>query len=159
MLVKLYDLPSSGVYVSALAAEGIEIRRVMAYEKIDVLDWVLRTFSSIWASECDICFSRQPISVFGAFMDSQIRGFACYEATCRDYFGPIGVGSALQNRGIGKALLLSCLKGMWEMGYGYAIIGGVGGDVRDFYARVAGATPIKGSSPGLYKWLVDRSKA
>jgi hypothetical protein len=37
---------------------------------------------------------------------------------------------------------------MRDAGYAYAIVGGVG--PADFYARVAGATPIDGSTPGIY---------
>jgi len=38
---------------------------------------------------------------------------------------------------------------MAGMGYGYAIIGGVG--PADFYTKVAGAVEIEGSSPGIYR--------
>ena len=37
---------------------------------------------------------------------------------------------------------------MFELGYAYGVIGGVG--PADFYARAVGAMPIEGSSPGIY---------
>jgi hypothetical protein len=37
---------------------------------------------------------------------------------------------------------------MREMGYAYAVVGGVG--PADFYERAVGATVIPGSSPGVY---------
>lgn len=53
-----------------------------------------------------------------------------------------------RKRGIGNALLIECLHGLWELGYSYAIIGGAG--PVDFYARSVGATVIEGSVPGIY---------
>ncbi len=51
-------------------------------------------------------------------------------------------------RGVGAALTLAVLAAMREDGYAYAIIGGAG--PADFYARVAGAIEIPGSTPGVY---------
>jgi hypothetical protein len=38
---------------------------------------------------------------------------------------------------------------MASIGYGYAIIGGVG--PTEFYEKVVRAVPIEGSSPGIYR--------
>ena len=46
-------------------------------------------------------------------------------------------------------LLIRCLEAMYEMGYAYAIIGGVG-EARAFYEKVCAATVIAGSEPGIY---------
>jgi len=54
----------------------------------------------------------------------------------------------LRGSGAGAALLFRCLEGMRELGYAYAIIGGVG--PAEFYQRVCGATVIEGSDPGIY---------
>ena len=54
--------------------------------------------------------------------------------------------------GLGKALLFKALEGLREIGYAYAIIGGVG--PRDFYAKVCGAVEIPGSDPGTYADLL-----
>jgi len=79
-------------------------------------------------------------------------GFGCYDATCRNFFGPAGVEESLRGRGIGSGILLGCLEAMRAAGYAYAIIGGVG--PREFYARVAGAIEIPDSSPGIYRDLL-----
>ena len=51
-------------------------------------------------------------------------GFACYEATCRNFFGPELVHpEQRRGRGIGKALLLAALHAMRAEGYAYGIIG------------------------------------
>jgi len=149
MLVKLYDLPEVEPLVRRLAELGIAIRRAMPSEKHLVTSWVGRTFGAGWASECDVAFAREPVSCFIASGGGQIVGFCCYESTCRNFFGPMGVAESHRGRGVGRALTLSSLQAMAQMGYAYAIIGGVG--PADFYARVAGAEVIRDSSPGIYR--------
>ena len=41
---------------------------------------------------------------------------------------------------------------MKALGYGYAIIGGVG--PAEFYEKAVGATIIQGSEPGIYKGVL-----
>jgi len=48
--------------------------------------------------------------------------------------------------------LLTCLHEMRQSGYGYAVAGAVGAP--EIFARVAGATAIEGSSPGLYAGML-----
>jgi len=94
-----------------------------------------------------------PCSIYIAIDISQekagIVGFAAYECTSRNFFGPEGVAESHRRRGIGKALLIACLHGLREMGYAYGIIGGVGPHA--FYEKACGATLIEGSSPGIYR--------
>jgi hypothetical protein len=149
MLVRLYDLPDAGPLDRRLADQGIIVRRAMAYEKLAVLQWVEENFSAGWVSECDVAFGNQPISCVVATRDRRLVGFGCYDATCRNFFGPVGVSEKDRGRGIGSGILLECLAAMRASGYAYAIIGGVG--PKDFYERVAGATEIPGSTPGVYR--------
>ncbi len=149
MLVKLYDLPGSREACAGLAQAGIEIRRAIAPEKHLVLAWVGARFSKNWVSECDAAFAHSPSTCFVAVKDSLIAGFACYDATARGFFGPIGVDDTRRKSGLGKALTLRTLEAMREAGYGYAIIGWAG--PVDFFKKIAGATVIEGSAPGIYK--------
>lgn len=112
MLVKLYELPDVGPWCERLRAEGVDVRRALAPEKHIVVDWVRTTFSGHWASECETSFANHPVSCFIATEEGRCIGFACYEATCRDFFGPTGVAEAARKRGVGKALLLACLYAM-----------------------------------------------
>ena len=153
MLVKLYDLPSLAHFIEPLKNNGIFIRRAMAYEKQIVVQWVHNEFGTGWASECDIAFSNQPISCYIATKEGIIIGFACYDSTSKDFFGPTGVTEMARGQGVGKALLLVCLHAMRENGYAYAIIGAAG--PAKFYTDTVGAMEIKGSIPGIYK---DRLK-
>jgi len=148
LLVKLYKLPREET-----APPGITVRRAMAYEKHLVLGWVRSNFGEGWASECDIAFGNRPLSCYIAVEPGEVVGFACYDATCRGFFGPIGVKDRMRKRGIGRALLLSTLHAMAESGYGYAIVGGAG--EIGFYVDTVGAIEIPGSTPGIYR---DRLK-
>jgi GNAT superfamily N-acetyltransferase len=102
----------------------------------------------------DITFSRSPVSCYIAQLQKELVGFACYDTAALGYFGPTGVAETFQGKGIGKALLLTCLLEMKLIGYGYAIIGWAG--PQEFYAKAVGAVAIPDSTPGIWKdWLGD----
>lgn len=148
MLVKLLELPPS-LSKERLDAEGIDIRRAMALNRRMVAEWVRSRFGDGWASECETAFLRQSISCFIAVKSNKIIGFACYEATCWDFFGPMGFDEAFRGLGMGTHLLFTCLQAMRDIGYAYAIIGGA--DPVAFYEKTVGATIVGGSSPGIFK--------
>lgn len=149
MLVKLLDIPSSEECIKELKKEGINIRRAMVPDMFRIVEFVDKLMGKYAAAECQICFSRQPVSCFIAERKGQLLGFACYETTMRDFFGPTGVNEEERGKNIGKALLLKCLESMREMGYAYAIIGGVGPAA--FYEKCCGASLIEDSTPSVYK--------
>ena len=64
-------------------------------------------------------FSNNPITCYIAVREKKLIGFACYEATARNFFGPMAVLESERRKGIGKALLLKSLESMQELGYDY----------------------------------------
>jgi GNAT superfamily N-acetyltransferase len=148
MLVKLYGLPDLHAQLKKIEEQGIRNRRPNHWEKAVLLDWVREHFSQAWGFECEAAFTRVPPSCFMAIRTDALIGFACYDCTRKNFFGPTGVVENERGRGVGWALLLSCLYAMRDDGYAYAIIGGVG--PAEYYARTVGATLIEGSSPGIY---------
>lgn len=152
MLVRLYDLPDKSAAVEGLDGQGIIIRRALAPEKQLVAEWIGKTFEPAWAAEAEIAFTRQPVSCFLALKGTQILGFSCHEATCRNFFGPTGVADAARGIGIGRALLLEALWDQRAQGYAYAIIAGVG-PVK-YYEETVGAVLIEGSEPGFFRGLL-----
>jgi GNAT superfamily N-acetyltransferase len=148
LLVKLYDLPDPGAQLTELAAQEIVVRRAMTREKNRVVGWAQNRFGEGWAAECDVAFARQPIACTVAVSGEQLAGFACYDSTCRNFFGPIGIDPAFRNKGIGRVVLLFTLNAMARAGYAYAIIGSAG--PMAFFERCVGAIPIPGSTPGIY---------
>ncbi|HEV2862780.1 MAG TPA: GNAT family N-acetyltransferase [Pyrinomonadaceae bacterium] len=143
MLVNLLRLPPPGP-----ESGGVVVRRAQPWELSKVRAFVSRVFSEGWADEISVGFARQPVTVFVAAREGRLVGFAAYECTRRNFFGPTGVVEEERGRGVGRALLVASLWGLREMGYAYAVIGGVG--PADFYARAVGATLIPDSTPGVY---------
>jgi predicted N-acetyltransferase YhbS len=120
-----------------------------AWDRSRVRRFIVEHFTESWADEAELAFSAgHPITGFVAMKDGEVVGFAVYECSRRGYFGPTGVREDLRGSGAGAALLFRCLEGMRDLGYAYAIIGGVG--PVGFYQRVCGATVIEGSDPGVY---------
>jgi GNAT superfamily N-acetyltransferase len=170
MFVKLYEIDPHKALLQISGVEGkndVTIRRAMAYEKEIVVEFVRETFTETWAgwpSECDVAFSNWPLSCFIAScrvprdktFDRKVIGFACYDTTCRGFFGPSGVAKPYRRRGIGACLLLSALCSMRQEGYGYAIIGGPDKQEQwDFYSKTVGAIMIAGSENGVYRDMLD----
>jgi hypothetical protein len=152
MLVRLYALPDPGPALARVAQHGVTIRRPEPWERALTIDWVGATFSRGWAAECETAFSTRPPSCLIAIRNDRLIGFACHDCTRRNFFGPAGVADVDRGQGIGAALTLVTLAAMRNSGYAYAIIGGVGPSA--FYAKVAGATLIEGSTPGIYDFSV-----
>jgi ribosomal protein S18 acetylase RimI-like enzyme len=148
LLVRLYALPDPAPALARVAAQGVAIRRANAWERDVVVDWVARTFTAGWAAETAVAFGAAPCRCFVAVRGPALVGFACHDVARRNFFGPAGVDPATRGTGVGAALTLAVLAAMGEDGYAYAIIGGAG--PADFYARVAGAIEIPGSTPGVY---------
>ena len=148
MLVNLLRLPSADAALAGLRAAGVVVRRARPWELTPVCGFVTESFGRAWADEVSVGFARQPVTVFVALREGRPVGFAAYECTRRNFFGPTGVVEAERGRGLGRALLLSALRGLRELGYAYAVIGGVG--PAEFYERAVGARLIPDSSPGIY---------
>ena len=151
MLVRLYDLPDASSYHRRAEAAGLRIQRAMPWDRAAACAFIEKEFSVRWADEAELAFVRQPISMFLAFREREIAGFAAYEVSTRGYFGPTGVREDLRGSGAGAALLFRCLESMRELGYAYAVIGGVF-EAQPFYEKVCGAFVIPGSEKGIYGW-------
>ena len=140
MLVALYRLP----VLPSLPS----VRKPIGSEHGYVIHRVAKEFSPNWSSEASAALSNRPVTLFIAQQHNDLLGFCCYDATARGFVGPIGVIESARGKGVGAALLLACLHDMRTMGYGYAIAGWVGEP--EFFRKVAGATEIPDSTPGIY---------
>lgn len=134
---------------------GVRIRRANSFELTVVQDFIRAHFTQSWADEAGVVFSRQPVPCFIATENRKVVGFAVVDSTRRGFFGPTGVAPEARGRGIGKALLIASLWGLWDTGYAYAIIGAAG--PAEFYQKTVGAIPIPGSWPGIYVDLLERN--
>lgn len=148
MLVRLYDLPCSNDINAKMKELNINIRRPASFESRMVVKWVEDRYGQSWAMQAEAAFYNKPASCFIAVKDDLLLGFAAYDATCKNFFGPTGVDETHQGKGIGKALLLASLEAMRNNGYAYAIIGGAGPVA--FYQKAVDAQIIDKSEPGIY---------
>ena len=157
MLVILRDLPPVNKEMLYLREDHqILVRRPIAPEKHIVVDWVDQQFGKGWASEVGVAFAHTPVTCFVAQQNKEILGFAGYELSAKSFFGPTGVLRDYQGMGLGKVLLIKCLEALREMGYAYAIIGGVGPVA--FYEKTVGAKVIEGSGNSIYADILKRKK-
>lgn len=154
MLVKLYEQKPDYALFERLAESGVKLARVLSPDKAKVLSFVRENFTEAWVNECEAAFANNPISCYIAVRDKKIVGFAAYDATAKNFFGPTGVLPETRGTGIGRALLNKCLISMQEDGYGYAAIGWCD-HAAGFYEKCCGAVLIPDSSPGVYGRLVD----
>jgi len=150
LLVNLLKLPPPGPPI-----DGVNIRRAQPFEITPVRNFIEQNFSLAWADEISVGFAQQPVSVYIATRNSRVIGFAGYECTRRNFFGPTGVIESERGRGIGRELLLSALRGLREMGYVYGVIGGAG--PVEFYRAAVGAIVIPESEPGIYVDLLNKA--
>ena len=137
------------------APEGVKIKRAFPGDMDKILDFVRENFGEGWKGETMYALMQQPPTCYIATLDGKIAGFACYDSSARDFFGPTGVSKELRGRGIGEALLKRVLVAMREEGYAYAIIGWVG-DAAGFYEKTVGAKYIDGGEPqnSVYRNLI-----
>ena len=139
MLVNLTHLPEIP------SVEGVKIKAALACNKAQIMEFIRERWGDGWCGEAEKALLQQTPKLFIATEKGNIIGFACFDSTARDYFGPIGVDESCRGRKIGEALLLRTLHAMRDYGYGYAIIGDVG-DAHGFYEKIAGASFIPGGT-------------
>ena len=123
MLVKLYNIPYSHDIEENLFKSGIRIKKALAPDRSKIIAFARTCAKDDYSDEVQAAFSNNPITCYIATRGKEISGFACYEATARNFFGPMAVLESERKKGIGKALLLKSLESMQELGYAYAIIG------------------------------------
>lgn len=132
LLVNLYRLDTNDTMQEA-KKRGVLIKRVLPPDKTKVIEFVRKYYGENWVGECETAIYRSPVSCFIAVKDKEILGFACYDATAKGYFGPIGMSPDQKGKGMGKALMYAALDAMREDGYGYAVIGWADSNAMGFY--------------------------
>lgn len=152
MLVRLWKLDFAALRLKAAQIEqasSVRFVRPLSPDFAKVRAFIRKEFGEGWASEAEASFYHDPVGCFIA-VDSKNQpvGFACYNATCKGFFGPTGVVKNRRGEGIGSALLWRCLEALWELDFAYAVIGGAG--PVEYYSKSVGATVIDDSSPGIY---------
>ncbi len=155
MLAKLYNIPHSHAIQENLFKSGIRIKKALAPDRSRIIAFARTCAKDDYSDEVEAAFSNNPITCYIATREKKIIGFACYEATARNFFGPMAVLESERKKGIGKALLLKSLESMQELGYAYAIIGCPAKSAIDFYKKCVDAILIDEKSSGVYKRMIE----
>ena len=155
MLVKLYNIPNSYDIEKKLLEEDIRIKKALSPDRSKITSFSKTCAKEYYSDEVNAAFSNNPITCYIATKEKKIIGFACYEATAKNFFGPMAVLENERKNGIGKALLLKSLESMRELGYAYAIIGWPANSAIGFYKKCAGAIMIDEKSSGIYKRMIE----
>ena len=141
MIVGLTNLPKY-----ELTDKKIKLKRAFPGDKEEILNFIKANFQANWIYEVEQSLMQSPGKCFIATRDGKLLGFACYDASAKGFFGPIGVLPSERGKNIGTLLLLRTLESMREYGYGYAIIGWVS-DAEHFYRKTVSAEYIKNGEP------------
>jgi ribosomal protein S18 acetylase RimI-like enzyme len=158
LLVKLYELEDSLDYTD-LKKQNVVIKKAFIGDKNAILNFVKTNFpdASAWASECEYALLNRPVSCFIAVKENELAGFACYDASARGFFGPLGVGEKYRKSGIGGYLLKRALLSMRDYGYAYAVIGWAAENALEFYRKTVNALIIEDSPPNksIYRNMIN----
>jgi len=130
------DLATSAVE-ERLAGEGIALRRATPEEIPAVSAFAANGFSAMWRAETADAARFDPPALFVALSQGEIIGFAAYDVTGEDRFGPMGTRPDYRQRGIGEALLKMCLRSIRDRGSATAEISWAG--PLAFYSRAVDA--------------------
>lgn len=155
MLVKLFHIPPLAEFEDNLLNEGIRIKRAIAPDKSKIEDFSKICANEDYSDEVSVALSRTPATCYIATKDKELIGFSCFEATAKNFFGPMAVRKEYRRKGIGKVLLLKSLVSMQEMGYAYAIIGWPTKTAIPFYEKCVDALLIDDKTHGLYKQMIE----
>lgn len=131
-----------------LREEGVVFRELNAYEKERIAAWAAEKFSPCWGIEASMALEEPEGGVWVAEKDGKILGFSVYGATEPNWFGPIGVDSAVRGRGIGTVLLYKSLESLRVRGYRYIVIPWTGHLF--FYTQLPGVKSIR------HYWILEK---
>lgn len=123
--------------------KGYTISRAKMEEKEEVvpLKYIPKAYQlGFWPEETALSFTNDPITTFIAKDGAgRIVGFASHSVHFPGSFGPTGVNSKVQGKGVGSLLLNWCLWDIKQMGLKTCKIMWVVGDTVYFYLKSKGA--------------------
>lgn len=153
LLVDLHD-----VIYQEPKDKAVLIKRVLSPDSDRVVSFIAKEFNDSWASEAKAGLYKPNPTCFIAVKDETVIGFACYDATAKGFFGPLGVSEKARGLGIGGTLVQRSLLAMKEDGYAYAIIGGVSERTKPFYDKVCNGVMAIPNSRKVYLRLIRNIK-
>ena len=140
---------------TAINSHQLFVDNSLAPDRSKIIAFARTCAKDDYSDEVRAAFSNNPVTCYIATRERELIGFACYEATARNFFGPMAVLESERKKGVGKALLLKALESMRELGYAYAIIGWPTKSAVSFYKKCVDAILIDEKSSGVYKRMIE----
>lgn len=111
LLVNLLEIPQPREAELRLLEEGVRVQRALAPDRSEIAAFAETCSDEDYSDEVRAAFANQPATCYIAVKERKLVGFACFEATARDFFGPMAVTNALRKRGVGggAAAQVSCI--------------------------------------------------
>ena len=91
MLVKLFNISMPVNEEEKLLENGIRIKRALATDRSKIIEYSKTCGGQDYSDEVRAAFANNPITCYIAAKDKELIGFACFEATAKNFFGPMAV--------------------------------------------------------------------
>jgi len=138
MTVKLrhYEMPK------VMLDDGMKIMRATLKDREELVRFISEGFGETWVKTIQIALEEDHPPLYIARKEEELIGFACYDSVRhqKGVYGPMGTSPKVRTKGVGYALLHTCLEKMKQKGYEYAILGEAG--PIEYYERACGAKLI-----------------
>jgi len=154
ILIRLYGIKDYSDSFRVLKEKGIVIKKVMDVNDSEVVEFVEKNFSKVWAEEARFALFHR--NCYVAVEGTKIVGFVCIQTTALEFFGPIGVLPECRGKGVATALLHKAVLLMKDRGYKYMISGATRGPMARIIKKNYDAIEIP-NSIGSYEDLLDPS--
>lgn len=125
--------------LSRIEAAGVTVRRGRIEDADALARHTASHWSDVWARETQVALHCSPPSIFLAFADGEIAGFAAHGVLRATLFGPLATMPAWRRIGVGGILTRLALLDMAQYVGRFGEIGWVNIDAIPFYSRTARA--------------------
>ena len=131
--------PPTASELSRIEEAGVSVRRGTIADADALAHHTATHWSEVWGRETQIALQRSPPSIFLAFADNEMIGFAAHGVTRALHFGPLGTVPQWRRIGLGGVLTRMALVDMAASGHRSGEIAWVNLDAIPFYSRCSNA--------------------
>jgi len=118
---------------------GVTLRRGVVEDADALARHTASEWTEVWARETQAALHRSPSSIFLAFAEDEVVGFAAHGVLRATHFGPLATSAVWRRIGLGGALTRLALADMVPLGQRIVEIAWVAQDAIPFYSRSVNA--------------------
>ena len=132
-------VPSTASELRRVEDAGVILRRGVVEDADALARHTASKWTEVWARETQAALHRSPSSIFLAFAEGEVIGFAAHGVLRATHFGPLATHPAWRRIGLGGALTRLALADMVSLGQRIVEIAWVAQDAIPFYSRSVNA--------------------